>query len=367
VAHYLRSDPVTTHAAQPAATESESLYQCPACGGHGIWSPVKQHVACRSCQSVVPLRPAAAGPVGGFAFIALLRDRPDSGRDWKPTATQVRCTTCLAVSTYDAQIVGRACDACGAPTMIPCDATGAPVNPGALLPFRISPEEAREKLTQWIKGQRVLRRRRHGASFDSVSALYLPCWAFSAHYHCAWRGEAEIRSGDDRKRVGIDGVVELDFADILIPATATLPHSMWDKVEPFPLSESLPFDTRYLAGFTVETYAVNMWDAWDAASARMQQEADRALKRDSSDNVAALEAWPKWTAERCKHVLVPLYRATYRHRGETYEVVVNGYTGTIEGTRPWDPIVDTLVVILMIAVPLGIIAGLVWLVRAWLG
>jgi hypothetical protein len=197
-----------------------------------------------------------------------------------------------------------------------------------------------------------------------VSACYLPCWTFSAHYHCAWRGEAEIRDGDHRKRIGIDGVVELDFADILIPASTTVPTAMWEKVQPFPLSELLPFDTRYLAGFTVETYAVNMWDAWDAASAKMEQEADRALKRDSRDIVAALEAWPKWTAERCQHVLVPLYRATYRHRGDSYEVVINGYTGKVDGTRPWDPIVDTLVVVLMIAVPIGIIAVLVWLVLA---
>lgn len=353
--------------AQQVATESESLYPCPACGEHGIWQPAKQHVACRSCHSVIPVAAAPSDPVAGFAFIALLRDRPDSGRDWQPIATEVRCTTCLAVSTYDAQVVGRLCEACGAPTLIPCDATGAPVSPGALLPFRISPEDAREQLAQWIKGQGVLRRRRQAASFDNVSALYLPCWTFSAHYHCAWRGEAEVRDGDTRRRFAIDGTVELDFADVIIPASTTVPEAMWEKVEPFPLSELIPFDARYLAGFTVETYAVNMWDAWDAASAKMHKEADQALKRDSRDNVAALETWPKWTAERCKHVLLPLYRATYRHRGDTYEVVINGYTGKIDGTRPWDPIVDTLVLVLIIAVPLGVIAALVWLVRAVLG
>ena len=315
----------------------------------------------------MPLPAAAPGPVDGFAFIALLRDRPDSGRDWQPIATQVRCTSCLAVSTYDARIVGRMCDACGAPALVPCDATGAPVNPGAVLPFRMSPEDAREAVLQWIKGQGVLRRRRQAASFETVSALYLPCWTFSAHYHCAWRGEAEIRDGDDRRRVAIDGVVELDFADVAIPASTTVPAEMWEKAQPFPLSELLPFDPRYLAGFTVETYAVNMWDAWDAALTKMEQDADRALKKDARKNVAALESWPKWTAEHCKHVLVPLYRATYRHRGASYEVVVNGYTVKVDGTRPWDPIVDTLGAVLIIAVPIGIIAALFWLVRAVLG
>ncbi len=80
--------------------------------------------------------------------------------------------------------------------------------------------------------------------------------------------------------------------------------------------------------------------------------------------VARLEEWPKWTEERCQQVLMPVYRATYRHRGEPYEVVMNGYTGKVDGTRPWDPIVDTLVLVLMIAIPIGVIAALVWLVRA---
>jgi hypothetical protein len=59
-------------------------------------------------------------------------------------------------------------------------------------------------------------------------------------------------------------------------------------------------------------------------------------------------------------------RATYRHRGTPYEVVMKGYTGTVDGTRPWDPIVDTLVLALTIAIPIGVIAALVWLVRAML-
>jgi hypothetical protein len=315
---------------------------------------------------VIPLPGAAPGPVARFAFIALLRDRPDSGRDWRPTATEVRCTTCLAVSTCDAAVVGRLCEACGAPTLIPCDATGAPITPGGVLPFRIDPAEARETLAKWITGQSVLRRRKQRASLDDVTAVYLPCWTFSAHFHCRWRGEAEVRDGDDRKRVGIDGVVDLDFSDIVIPAAAALDAPLWAKIEPFPVEDVVPMDARYLPGFAVETYAVNLWEAWDAAHARMEQDARRALKQDAKDNVSTLEEWPKWTEERCQQVLVPVYRATYRHRGKPYEVVMNGYTGKVDGTRPWDPIVDTLVLVLTIAIPIGVIAALVWLVRAML-
>ncbi len=156
-----------------APAPSESLYPCPSCGGQGIRQAAKQHVACRSCQTIVPLPPASSDAVAGFPFVSLLRDRPDSGRDWRPTPTQVRCATCLAVNTYDAAIVGGLCAACGVPTLVPCDATGAPVSPHAILPFRVAPEEAREQLARWIVSQGVLRRRRQKASLGEMTAVYL--------------------------------------------------------------------------------------------------------------------------------------------------------------------------------------------------
>jgi hypothetical protein len=36
-----------------------------------------------------------------------------------------------------------------------------------------------------------------------------------------------------------------------------------------------------------------------------------------------------------KHILLPVWLAAYKYRGETYRFVVNGRTGRVQGERPW--------------------------------
>ena len=36
-----------------------------------------------------------------------------------------------------------------------------------------------------------------------------------------------------------------------------------------------------------------------------------------------------------KHILLPVWMAAYKFRGESYRFVVNGQTGRVQGERPW--------------------------------
>jgi hypothetical protein len=97
----------------------------------------------------------------------------------------------------------------------------------------------------------------------------------------AWRGEIQRTRKGETQIIAIDGVVERAFDGYIVPASGSLPADLVRSVEPFPLTDLCSYDTRYLAGSTVEVYAMNMWDAWDVASARMQAELDAELKKDS--------------------------------------------------------------------------------------
>ena len=43
----------------------------------------------------------------------------------------------------------------------------------------------------------------------------------------------------------------------------------------------------------------------------------------------------RWANATVKHVLLPVWIAAYRHKGETYRVVINGQTGELRGDRPF--------------------------------
>ncbi len=126
------------------------------------------------------------------------------------------------------------------------------------------------------------------------------------------------------------------------------------------------YDTAYLAGTHVEVYGVNLWDAWDAASARMHAEFDAALRKDAKVlSTSMLETWPEWSGERCHHVLVPAYVVDYRYGSQPYVAVVNGRTGAIAGRKPLNLGAELIVVAVALMIVVGLVYGGVQLVR-WL-
>jgi hypothetical protein len=68
------------------------------------------------------------------------------------------------------------------------------------------------------------------------------------------------------------------------------------------------------------------------------------------DTQRNLRIYPEYQGDTFKQVLLPVWLLTYQYRSKTYQVGVNGFTGSIAGEYPisW--------VKVMIAVVLGLIA-----------
>lgn len=341
--------------------EAESIggHTCVACGGAGAWSAARQALLCQSCGTaiVTPAVPGAA--VDHFPLLPRLRDRPDSGRDWQPRVTHLRCRSCQSLVVYDEHVVGRTCDACGMPGLVPSDSLGAPVTPSGVLPFRTTEAEARTALGEWLRSKGHRR-----AEIDTVRALYLPCWVFNASVSCRWRGERQRTNSDGvSERIPVDGIVERTFDDYFIPASRSIDADRLRSIAPFPIEDMRPYDTQYLAGSIVETYTTNMWDAWDAASGRMQRELDAQLREDSDCPPSSLETWPEWRDQRCAHLLVPAYLMTYRHGKDVHQAAVNGWTGKAAASVPFNGWAALLVIAVLLTIVAAVVYGIIWLLR----
>jgi predicted RNA-binding Zn-ribbon protein involved in translation (DUF1610 family) len=338
------------------AAETLAVPGCAACGGAVAWNAARQQLVCRSCGTDAQLAPPV-GAVEHFPLRGRLADRPDSGRDWQPRATHLRCRSCQSLVACDDHVVGRLCDACGTPALVPSDATGAPVLPSGVLPFRVTDADARARLTDWLKSKFVRR-----IAIDTVRGVYLPCWVFNARVSCRWRGERDRRTRDgETERIAIDGIVERTFDDYTIPASSTVDADLFAGAGSFPTADMRAYDTRYLAGFTTEIYTRNLWDAWDAAFARMEKELTAQLEKDSKCWVSELETWPEWPDRRGALVLVPAYLMTYRHGKKEYRGVVNGWTGEAAADRPTNLLVEIIVIGFMLGIVAAIIYAIVWL------
>jgi hypothetical protein len=314
---------------------------------------------------VVDAEPAPSGAVESFEFLPLLRDRPDSGRDWQPGATRVRCPTCGTSMDYPAYLAGRNCDSCGSPALVACDATGAPVHPSAIVPFGLPDGELRDRVAAWLKTKRPSAGAR-GLVVDTVRAVYVPCWTFSARVRVPWRAERYKTNRDgEQEHETIGGVIERTFEDEVAPASASLPLEHLREIDLVSTSDLRPYDPRYLAGYDIELYAVNLWDAWDPVDARMQERVDRSLQRAAGSTAQGLESWPEWSGQRCRHVLAPVYAVSYRLRREQHVALVHGRSGSVAGTYPNDPVALAIGVAILLGFA-GAIVLLVILVVRWL-
>ena len=63
------------------------------------------------------------------------------------------------------------------------------------------------------------------------------------------------------------------------------------------------------------------------------------------DTYRNLDVDATFTDQTFKHILAPVWLLTYVYGAKSYQVVVNGVTGTIAGSRPWSWIKITLVVL----------------------
>jgi len=124
---------------------------------------------------------------------------------------------------------------------------------------------------------------------------------------------------------------------------------------PFNTSELVPYDTRYLAGFTAERYQRDLHDAWDVGSTGMASRIHNAVINDiPGDTYRNLSSNIKTWDETFKHCLVPIWISAYKYKEKTYHYLVNGVTGKRDGTAPYSWVKITLAVLFGGAVMTGL-------------
>ena len=314
---------------RPTTSSSTAIwYACAACAGQAVWHPERHDVVCTSCGTAIALPPRSLGTIPTFGLVAHLRDAPENRRTWISPSVQLPCPMCGSVRRLRADNLGRAVRRVQHPLLRPLQEGDAPLAPNGVVPLSVSEGAA------GIGSVHVSRTPSAAADFGpigleivSLQRTYLPYWRFSAHVHCPFRGVYR-RTSHDGNAVDIahDGVIDEEYGDTA-SGVASFPVPVWE-LEPMAIDEAVPFDRRYLAGATVEHYAVGLWDAWDDVHARIEARIKRTMRKAGAGSMPD-EVWPTWSRQTGCLILVPLYVAECRFRGHTWPAVVHGRTGKV--------------------------------------
>lgn len=357
---------------------ADHRFPCDNCGADFRFEPGKGTLVCDHCGNTGTLEGTGPSAARGIAELdyraALTADLPQSEIE----ETRVsKCPNCAAQVEFDGDVHATECPFCATPVVTD---TGAHrhIKPRGVLPFALTEPEARGAMTKWLGGlwfapgglQDYARKGR------SMQGIYVPYWTFDADTRSAYTGERgtvyyETRTVmRDGKRETVQvakvrwrrtrGKVARFFDDVLVLASTSLPKRFTDALEPWDLSEMEPYAPEFLAGFRAEGYAIGLEDGFEEARGYMDRIIARDIKFDiGGDRQRIHSVDTELGAITFKHVLLPVWLAAYKYRGETYRFVVNGRTGRVQGERPYSKakIAIAVLVGLIIAAAIGFVVA----------
>ncbi len=288
------------------------------------------------------------------------------------------CKECGASVCFGGSVTATICDFCGSNQVLQEQELRRLIRPESLVPFRVDKEKAHNEFTSWI-GKLWFRPNdlKHRAKVAEIGGVYVPYWTFDSAVESDWTAQAgyyyyvtetytstengqtvtKTRQVRKTRWVPAWGSRNDHFDDVLVCASGGLPIELARKLETFNTTELVPYSSEYLAGFKAEEYSVELNDGWHDAVDQIAAVQRRRCSGDvPGDTQRFLSVRNSYSEQTFKHVLLPIWIASYRYGDEVHRFLVNGQTGEVTGTAPWSWIKITLFTIFVLVLLGGGIA-----------
>ncbi|WP_181806765.1 hypothetical protein [Streptomyces shenzhenensis] len=336
---------------QDVTPAPDRAFQCEACGGVSAYAPGTYALRCPYCkheQDITPIpRQVTEHPIEELAALPHRAVAPGQVKVY-------RCPGCHAVTESDT--LSDKCQFCATPLVSDASNTERVV-PEAVLPFGVGREQAREALAKWTTSRWFAPDElKKVTEAETFRGSYLPHWTYDAQTTTRYTGErgehywVEEEDSEGNKRQvrhtrwhHTSGTVNRFFDDVLVPGSSQVPVKELDKLAPWPLEETVPYQEEYLAGFRTVRYDVEPEAGLESAKARMAPVIRADCKRDiGGDEQRVHSVSTAYSGLTYKLVLLPVWFLTYLHAGKSWQVMVNARTGEVIGERPYSALKITL-------------------------
>lgn len=354
----------------------QSEITCKQCGSRIHFEPGSNSTKCPNCGTVNEIKIDVNKTREALREIDYVRFISDSSNAEFPQEEQsfLKCTSCGAETTVDANIISTECAFCGTPLVKDQTQIKKVITPSAVVPFKINQKQSVESFNKWLKKLWFLpNKARQYARPDKFQGVYAPYWTYDAatytHYQ-GQRGDAYYRTESYRDSDGstktrevreirwsnVSGNVSDYFDDLLIVASKSLPEKYVKRLSKWNLSELQSYDKRFLSGFKAESYNKDVREGYEEAKVIMDGTIESHIRQDiGGDEQRVLSKSVQYNNVTFKHILLPLWLSTYRYNEKVYRFVVNGQSGEVKGERPVSAIKVILFVLLIIAIIVGIV------------
>jgi ribosomal protein S27E len=358
----------------PARPEDEHRFPCDQCGADMRFYPGGDRLICDHCGNTAALEPEG-GPWGGDARALVELDYETAiaaklpAQEMEETRVS-QCPNCGAQVEFQPEIHAKECPFCATP-VVTDTGTHRHIKPKGVIPFQLTERQAHTAMNGWLgrlwfAPNGLQEYAKKGRKMDGI---YVPYWTYDADTATQYRGQrgdayyVTVRGQDGKSRrerrirwTRTSGRVARWFDDILILASRSLPKSFTDRLAPWDLTQLDGYRPEFLSGFRAEGYTVELDEGFEEAKQVMENQIRQDVRRNIGGDEQRIDHMQiRIDDVTFKHVLLPIWVAAYKYRGQSYRFVVNGQTGKVQGERPWSWIKITLA-ILVAAIVIGALA-----------
>lgn len=349
-------------------------FPCSGCAGPMLFDTESQNLKCQYCGAEQTIDNVMEQPQE-HSYNYEGEDLAEL-QDWGTEQQAIHCESCGGETLIPAGQTTSLCVFCGSSKVLRQDDVHS-IRPESIIPFLISREEALSSFAAWKKKRWFLPNEFMKQNVNSqLSSIYIPYWTYDTttysvysaevgiyHYRTVTRtrvinGKTQTYTDTERYTVWhwTKGDYDRGFDDLLIPASGHYDSKMLDRLGDFTLRELRPYKPEYLSGYVSERYSVSREQGWEQA----RQHADKKLEDEIKDEIGgdelrSLNIRTAYSDITYKHLLLPVWNASYTYKARPYYYMVNGQTGTVSGHVPRSPLKITLFTLMCIAI-VGVIA-----------
>ena len=341
--------------------------RCDTCGAPVRFDPAHGDLRCRHCRGQTAIE-AAGGPPAELDYEAVV----GADRSTAPLVEAVRmqCADCGAPSDYPANTLAATCPYCRTP-FVGAPWSSRPLTPGALVPLSITEDQARANTKAWLGSRWFAPRHLDKVATGALRSGYTPAWVFSMATVAAYTGQrgdnyldtetytttdsngnttTQTRTVTKIRWSSASGTVDLRFRDVLAFAGTDPLSRFGEELEPWALDGLQPYRDDLLRGTTAQVYTAPPAAGLGRARERTTDAVEDAIRDDIGGDHQRIDDVDRRDHDVAfRYVLLPGWEATYQHRGDTFQVAVNGRTGEVDGTRPYSKIKIAMAVAAVIA------------------
>jgi DNA-directed RNA polymerase subunit RPC12/RpoP len=345
---------------------------CPSCGSKLSYAAEKQKILCQHCGYQEDYKRS------NDKIIEIpLKNSLEELQTYSPRSEDKKvydCKSCSAKFTLDADKTRIICAFCGSENINLEAFDQRYIQPAGIIPFHISRKAAEEAFSTWIKkGWFHPNKLKELAKIYGLHGVYIPFWTYDAKANAQWKGEAgtyyyetvRVKVGDQWQTKQVQkvrwqwrsGSFQHFFDDIVVSASANLKQDFLERILPYRLEETVNFDPRLMVGWESEIYNVELDKGYETAEVIMDRHlynmASHSLGGDTQRN---LSVQSQKFDQTFKHLIMPVWLASYTYNDKIYRFVINGQTGKVHGKKPYSWIKITFAVLLLILIILAVIA-----------